>query len=112
MRGAWLAAVVVPLGTAVVLAAPAQPELITCSAYQRPMRERQAPERDDGPDLVARGRQLVEQAECGRCHALPAAVASAPRQRSCAGCHAWIHATVADPAAAARERRRYPLWDR
>jgi mono/diheme cytochrome c family protein len=116
MRWGWLAAIVLLLGTAIALAAPAQRELgelIRCGAYdQFPMREQQAPERDQGPDLVERGRQLVERAECGRCHALPATVAATPRQRSCAGCHAWIHGTGADPAAAAQQRRRYPLWDR
>jgi len=116
MRWGWLAAIVLLLGTAIALAAPAQRELgelIRCGAYdQFPMREQQAPERDQGPDLVERGRQLVERAECGRCHALPATVAATPRQRSCAGCHAWIHGTGADPAAAAQQRRRYPIWVR
>jgi mono/diheme cytochrome c family protein len=64
------------------------------------------------PLLVARGRRLVERAQCGRCHALPGAVAATPRQRSCAGCHAWIHATREDPTAAALHRREFPLWDR
>jgi mono/diheme cytochrome c family protein len=64
------------------------------------------------PALLEQGRRLVEQAECGRCHALPAAIAPTPRPRSCTGCHAWIHATGEDPAAAAHQRRTYPLWDR
>ena len=87
MRGGWLAVIVVAAG-ARAQAAPASPE------------------------ALERGRALVQKAECGRCHTLPAPVAAAPRQRSCAGCHAWIHGTREDPAAAARERRSFPLWDR
>jgi mono/diheme cytochrome c family protein len=61
---------------------------------------------------LARGRALVEQAQCGRCHTLPDPIAPVPRARSCAGCHAWIHASGEDPAQAARARRDFPLWDR
>ena len=113
---AWPAAGVVLfvatlIGAAVGWAAPDSRELlISCSGGYE---QRAAP----APLLasehqVERGRQLVEQAQCGRCHVLPGAVAVVPRQRSCAGCHAWIRATREDPAAAARERRHYPLWDR
>jgi mono/diheme cytochrome c family protein len=63
-------------------------------------------------DLVARGRALVEEAQCGRCHTLPDGVPPTPRARSCAGCHAWIHASREDAAQAARARRDFPLWDR
>jgi mono/diheme cytochrome c family protein len=62
----------------------------------------------------AAGAALVAAGECSRCHAVTGlpGVAAAPRDLSCAGCHAWIHATADDPAARARERRRFPTWDR
>jgi mono/diheme cytochrome c family protein len=87
--GSWLGVVLVLVSRAAVAAAP------------------------DG-ERIERGRTLAERAECGRCHAMPEAAALPPvaRERSCAGCHAWIHATREDPAAAARERKRFPLWDR
>jgi mono/diheme cytochrome c family protein len=61
----------------------------------------------DGQALVARG-------QCARCHALTGlpGVAAAPRDRSCAGCHAWIHGTAEDPRARARQQRTFPSWDR
>jgi mono/diheme cytochrome c family protein len=116
MSGAWLASVAVLLGTATARAAPADRELfISCAAYRPPVAvpppASEAPVADN-LELVERGRLLVEQSQCGRCHALPATVRATPRELSCAGCHAWVHATVADPTAAAIERRRYPLWDR
>src|SRR3954470_24673938 len=115
MLAAWLASVVVLLGTPAAQAPASRELFIGCGAYRPPVAmpapAPPAPIADD-PELVERGRLLVEQSQCGRCHALPATVAATPRERSCAGCHAWVHATVADPAAAARERRRYPLWDR
>jgi mono/diheme cytochrome c family protein len=66
------------------------------------------------PVASTRGQVVVEEAQCGRCHALPGSGgrAPAPRERSCAGCHAWIHASREDPAAAAQARQRFPRWDR
>jgi mono/diheme cytochrome c family protein len=67
------------------------------------------------PVLAAeRGQRIVGRAQCGRCHALPGSGGRAPaaRERSCAGCHAWIHDSLEDPGAAAEARRRFPLWDR
>jgi mono/diheme cytochrome c family protein len=104
MLGAWVA---VFLGGAIAQAPPQQ--FIGCGAYRPPQPE---PQKVDPTELVARGQWLVERAECGRCHQLPATVASTPRQRSCAGCHAWIHGSASEPAVAAQARRRFPLWDR
>jgi cytochrome c2 len=88
MRAGWLALLLVVAARA--QAAPASP----------------------GSAQLERGRRLVEQAECSRCHAVPTEVAAAPRAHSCAGCHAWIHASREDASEAARARRTFPLWDR
>jgi len=58
-------------------------------------------------------RALVEKGECSRCHGVEGlGLHPAPRERSCAGCHAWIHGSRGDPAATAAGRARYPRWDR
>ena len=58
-------------------------------------------------------RALVAKGECGRCHGVAGlGLAPVPRERSCAGCHAWIHGSAGDPAATAAGRARYPRWDR
>jgi mono/diheme cytochrome c family protein len=105
MLGAWFA---VLLGGAIAQAPPLP--FIGCGGYRPPQPE--PPPKVDPAELVARGRELVERAECGRCHQLPVTVAATPRPRSCAGCHAWIHGSASEPAVAAQERRQYPLWDR
>lgn len=120
MKAGWIGigALVGLVGAALAQAEPARkadiPRGASCIAL--PLREQEL-EFDQTPPLLShleqeRGRQLVQKAECGRCHALPATVAVMPREKSCAGCHAWIRATREDPAAAARERKQFPLWDR
>src|SRR5688572_8390305 len=112
MRAGWFIGAASLFGAAVVQAAPVQrPFAMSCSGAAIPDHVVTQPAPVTSSQLE-RGRKLVEQAQCGRCHTLPATVAATPRQRSCAGCHAWIRSTREDPAAAARERRRYPLWDR
>src|SRR5688500_14267036 len=115
MRAGWLiGALLFPLGGAMAVWAVPAGNAVSC--WGGGGGPQQAAPRETtlvaGTDLVERGRKLVEQAECGRCHTLPSTVAALPRQRTCAGCHAWIRATREDPAAAARERQHYPLWDR
>jgi len=62
---------------------------------------------------AASGRQLAIDGQCGRCHQVAAlGLTQEPRERSCAACHQWIHASVADPAETARARATYPRWDR
>jgi cytochrome c2 len=61
---------------------------------------------DTGAALIARG-------QCGRCHDVTAlAVEATPRERSCAGCHRWIHDAREQPEESARWRKVYPAWDR
>ena len=60
---------------------------------------------------AARGRALVQKAECTRCHEVPG-LESASREASCVGCHRWMMAAAADPAEAADARAVFPLWDR
>ena len=57
---------------------------------------------------------LLASAECGRCHDLTALpeLPRPPRERSCAGCHAWIRSSAGDPAALAAGRAEFPQWDR
>ena len=64
-----------------------------------------------------RGRQVLAQAQCNRCHTVTAVAARAgvppaPRRLHCVGCHTWILDTADDDAAQARMRRTYPEWDR
>jgi mono/diheme cytochrome c family protein len=64
-------------------------------------------------DDVARGARLLQKGECARCHdtsGLPGATVAA-RERSCAGCHAWIHATAGDADAIERQSGRFPRWE-
>jgi mono/diheme cytochrome c family protein len=64
-------------------------------------------------DDVARGARLVQKGECARCHdtsGLPGATVVA-RERSCSGCHAWIHATAGDATAIDRQSERFPKWE-
>jgi mono/diheme cytochrome c family protein len=65
-----------------------------------------------GEDELARGARLVQSGECARCHdttGLPGATVVA-RERSCSGCHAWIHATAGDAEAIDRQSERFPRW--
>ncbi|MEZ4432950.1 MAG: hypothetical protein R3F65_11090 [bacterium] len=66
--------------------------------------------------LAARGRAVVEAAQCNRCHAIsgPAGLGIAPAERAqnCVTCHQWILGTKGDPAAIARQRETFPDWDR
>ncbi len=48
---------------------------------------------------------------CGLCHEVPGQ-ARAPRQDSCADCHAWIRDVAARPEARARAMAVFPLWER
>jgi hypothetical protein len=113
MGAGWLASLVALLGGAVAAEPPPlDVRAVTCGGYRQQVSAPEPLVAAGDRELIERGRWLVERAECGRCHALPATVAAVPRQRSCSGCHAWIRATASDPAAAARERRSYPLWDR
>ncbi len=65
-----------------------------------------------------RGRAAMKQAECTRCHNVTdgddrgRGLAAAPRSSHCVGCHNWILDTKDDPAAIARNRERFPDWDR
>jgi mono/diheme cytochrome c family protein len=108
MRVGWILTVGLLFGATAVRAAPSKPSAISCG-YRGPssVEELVAPDPD-----IERGQVLVERAECGRCHVLPATVAATPRQRSCAGCHAWIRGAREDATVAVRERKIYPLWDR
>lgn len=66
-----------------------------------------------GEDDVARGARLVQKGECARCHdtsGLPGAAVVA-RERSCSGCHAWIHATAGDAEAIDHQSERFPKWE-
>ena len=60
---------------------------------------------------IAAGKALVEKLECTRCHAATGMAAAQPKERSCAGCHAWIAATKHDPVERERQRERFPYWD-
>src|SRR5262245_27019306 len=41
--------------------------------------------------------EILRDGECGRCHSVTAlGLQDAPRIKSCAGCHAWIHGTRDD----------------
>src|SRR5262252_2218793 len=65
------------------------------------------------PPSVAEGAAIVTRAQCGRCHGGGAglAVQPAPRQKSCAGCHAWIHDTRDDATEREIQAEIYPKWD-
>jgi hypothetical protein len=107
---------------AVALLAFPFPEPPTCSPAFEARRQMAPPQQAPSPlaanappvTTLARGRRVVEQAQCGRCHALPGSGGrpTAPRGQSCAGCHGWIHASREDPDAAAEGRRQFPRWER
>lgn len=61
---------------------------------------------------VGAGRGLSARAECTRCHAGVGDVAVAPRETSCASCHAWIAGSRHDAVERERGRAEFPLWDR
>ncbi|HVO30278.1 MAG TPA: hypothetical protein VMV18_06065, partial [bacterium] len=77
----------------------------------------QAPARKDAAAdaaLVARGAELLASSECARCHAgtgIPE-LEPMPIGQSCTGCHAWVRDASRAPEESARQRARYPLWDR
>lgn len=88
------------------VAGPQKPAAAAVRADAEP-----APARIPRPALDPRA--LVARGECGRCHGVQGlGLSPAPRERSCAGCHAWIHGSASDPAATAAGRARYPRWDR
>lgn len=49
--------------------------------------------------------------DCALCHTVPE-VAAPTRLESCTDCHTWVRRVAADPAADARAREVFPLWDR
>src|SRR5690348_1800766 len=73
------------------------------------------PARDVAADgeKVARGAELLAKNECSRCHAGTgiAELDPAPVGVSCAGCHAWIRDSAADPVEREIQKKRFPLWD-
>jgi cytochrome c2 len=65
------------------------------------------------PAAPGSGAALIARGQCGRCHDVGAlAVEATPRERSCAGCHRWIHDAREQPEESARWRKVYPAWDR
>lgn len=71
--------------------------------------------------LAEKGRQIMQAAECTRCHGVTDAAATAgvgrgiapiERAMNCVTCHQWILGTKGDPAAIARQRETFPDWDR
>lgn len=68
--------------------------------------------------LAARGREVVEAAQCHRCHSISdvsgagLGVAAADRAQNCVTCHQWILGTKGDAAAIAAQRVSFPDWDR
>jgi mono/diheme cytochrome c family protein len=64
------------------------------------------------PAPARNARRILMHSECGRCHGVAAlGLPSAPRVKSCADCHAWIHGTRDDADERARQARIYPLWN-
>lgn len=67
---------------------------------------------------AARGRAVMEAAQCNRCHAVSdvsgagRGIAAAEEASGCVSCHVWILSTRGDPAAIAAQRRTFPDWDR
>ncbi|MEE8410618.1 MAG: hypothetical protein V3T05_13530 [Myxococcota bacterium] len=65
-----------------------------------------------------RGKRVLKQAECNRCHTITdlsgknRGVHAAERQLHCVDCHNWILDTKFDDEAIARQRRKFPDWDR
>lgn len=68
--------------------------------------------------LAARGRVVVEAAQCHRCHSISdvsgagLGVEPADRAMNCVTCHQWILGTKGDAAAIAAQRVSFPDWDR
>lgn len=67
---------------------------------------------------AARGRAVMEAAQCNRCHAVSdvsgagRGIAAAEEASGCVSCHVWILSTKGDPDAIAAQRETFPDWDR
>lgn len=67
---------------------------------------------------AARGRAVMEAAQCNRCHAVSdvsgagRGIAAAEEASGCVSCHVWILSTKGDPEAIAAQRETFPDWDR
>ncbi len=60
------------------------------------------------------GRDVVQKAQCNRCHAVSGehGLPPAARERHCVDCHTWILGTKGDAKAIAEQRTAFPDWER
>jgi len=63
------------------------------------------------PETVVSATEAFTAGSCNLCHTVPG-VAEAGRQASCKGCHVWIKAVSAVPAAREQALAAFPLWER
>ncbi len=61
-----------------------------------------------------RGRAVMRDAQCTRCHEVSGAdgLPAAQREMHCVDCHTWILGTKGDAGAIAKQRETFPDWDR